>query len=965
MEFSFQKQRHYRVYLTYTLVFIVLAACIYGTYLISGSSLIWNKDPLNQHVPLLIEYQKVVKSFLAHPFSAHSVWSFKMGLGTDSFTVFSYYTMGDVFTYLTLLFPAKHLVTGYQVMIVFRLYCAGLAFVWFSRHFQLKEWVQVAGAVVYIVNSYLLYASIAQPFFTTTFILFPLLVVNIERVLANGSWWPLMGTFTWMLVNNYYLAYVLGLGAIIYLVLRVLTHYRHNLAWGPVIGKLALATVTSIMLAAVLLVPEIIAVMNSTRAGSLFANGLKTYPAYYYIFLAKSLINGGQWAFMFWAALGVVAVGFLGLVYIYLQPKRYPLLTVSMALSLVMLLIPAVGAFFNGGMAASNRWTLLIYLPLAMAVCFLLENVQDLTRHQLKVMTIATAVYLVVVAASFFLQNDPAIFIPVMCLLADLLALWLIALRVLNHPGRWLLGLIVINAGANAIYAALPYNGNFAGSMLARGSYQTITSQRYGGLNVGLKNTSNYRVSTISQNFIVSDLLNDNDLTTNLQSIDSYYSLQSKYLGQFSQDLQNTQYQSNVPLRQVDDRSVLLNFLGVKYVFVQSNSANAEKWPAGYFLDAATDPQYDYDAKQPATATKKEDLTLIQTERLKSNQNFPLVYWQETAISTSRYQKLSSTAKERALASGVVVSDKLAKQLKTADLSGNVVKLKSQLVSNRFKVVNPLHLVHLDSQETYKLVLPQLNNKKYAKQLANSELHVEFQSIKYTPLTLKAQLKQEMKKAQQTAGYQQGQFLNLKATWYKYWRYHLLNGSPDPSYTLKITSKYGTESISQPKQSVLSFFKVVKNGTMNIGYFKSLPKQLTFSPSKLGTYRLKYQVVAEKLGSKYQKEVQTIQSHGLKHLTFKTNQVSGDITTTKVGMLASSIPYSTGWTATVDGKPAKVYRVNTAFVGLKLAPGHHRIVFSYHVPGLKVGSIISLIGLAWTALLAGISWWLRRRRAAA
>ncbi|QLL69925.1 YfhO family protein [Lactobacillus sp. 3B(2020)] len=962
MEFTFKKQRNYRVYLFYTAVFILIALTMYGTYLFTGNSLIWNKDPLNQHLPLLAEYRKVISAFIQHPFKTHPMWSWKMGLGADTFSIFSYYTIGDVFTYLAFLFPVTKLVMAYQLMIILRLYCAGLAFIWFARHFQLKDWVMVAGSVVYLVNSYLLYASLAQPFFTTTFILFPILVVQTERVLKGGSWWPLAGAFFWMLVNNYYLAYVLGLGTIIFLVLRIATHYWHRLDWGVTILKLALATITSLLLSAVLLIPEIITVMHSTRAGSLFANGLKTYPAYYYLFLPKSLINGGQWSFMFWSALGIVSIGFLGIVYIYLNVRRYPLIAVALVLAFVMLLIPAVGAFFNGMMAASNRWTLLIYLPLSMAVCFLLQNAGDLSRHQLLMMTWVTIGYLLVVLISYFFKNDPALFVPVICLLGSLLILWLLHSQVIVHPARWLMALLLANAGFNAIYAAFPYNGDFASAMLTKGQYQAITKQRYGGLDQGLSKSPTYRVSTISQNEIIPDILNDNDLSTGLHNIDSYYSLQNQYLGDFSRSLQNTQYQANVPLRQVDDRSVWLNFLGVRYLFVQSNGDNALKWPQGYFLDQSTEPQYDYDAPQPSNATQKTDLTPIQTNRLKTNQAFPLIYWQDQAISKHRYQKLSPTEKERALASGVVADNQAIKGLTNANLKGNVIKVKSQIISNRFNVINPHHLQLLDADETYKLVFPDVAKKAVKKQLRQTELHVEFASIKYHPLTLKEQLKAEIDHLHQTAQFNPGGMINHWSAYYKYWRYHLINGSPDMSYSLQIKSKYGTEKITQPKQSVLSFFKVVKNGTMNIGYFeKDFPQQLTFVPTKLGTYDLKYQVVAEKLGTKYQKEVKTIQNHRLKNLKFETNQVSGEITTPRVGILTSSIPYSSGWEAKVDGKVVKTIRTNQAFLGVRLPAGHHRIVFTYHVPGLRIGITISLFGLLWTFLMAVITWLVRRQ----
>ena len=93
----------------------------------------------------------------------------------------------------------------------------------------------------------------------------------------------------------------------------------------------------------------------------------------------------------------------------------------------------------------------------------------------------------------------------------------------------------------------------------------------------------------------------------------------------------------------------------------------------------------------------------------------------------------------------------MAQKLTPADLTGNVVKLKSQLISNRFNQVNPANLHYRDAEETYQLVLPQLTNKQFAKRLKESELHVEFQTIKYQPLTLKQQLAAEMAHAKQTA----------------------------------------------------------------------------------------------------------------------------------------------------------------------------------------------------------------------
>ena len=952
MDFSFKKRPVKRLYGEYTILFIFLALCIFGTYLVTGHTFILSKDALNQHLPLLAKYREALVSFFHHP--RLNFWSWQMGLGSDTFQVYSYYTIGDIFSYLALLFPAAKITLAYQVINVILMYCVGLAFVYFAQHFKFRNSVILMGATTYLVNSFLLYACIAQPFFTTPFIIFPLIVVQIERILQEGSPWPLAGAFTWMLVSNYYLAYVLGIGSFLYLVLRVGTHYRRTLNYGKALLKLAFATITSVLLSAVLLVPEIIAVTNSTRTGSLFANGLKTYPLYYYLFLPKSLINGGQWYFMFWSALGIVSIGFIALVYIFSRPRKYPLLTISLGLALIMLLIPAVGAFFNGMMSASNRWTLLIYLPLAMAVCILAENIPTLDQKTMAVLSWATGIYLIVLIATFFFDNENDIFMPVIFLIGSLMVIWLIHLNKLAHPYRWLLAITMLNAGVNAIYAAFPYNGDFSSSMLSRGEYQAITSNRYGNLDQDLKNNSFYRVSTISQNKIIDGPNLDNDLTSGLHNIDSYYSLQNKYLGQFNTSLQNNQYQANIPIRQADDRTIMNNFFGVKYLFVQSNGDNATKIPAGYFLDKATDPVINYDEGQPSNPQSKDEFVPTQTMRYKTNYAFPLLYWQDNYISKKDYQSLSPTEKERVLATGVLV-DKQEKLrgMKAAKLKTHVYPLKSELVSNRLNKVNPAKLTYTDSEETYQLQLPELQSKKMQQKLKGSELHIEFSKIKYTPFSMKEQIAYEQAHLKETV-LNPGNVINQRYTHYRYWRYHILNGSPDISFKLNVGSKFGTATIEQARQSTLSLFKHVTNSTLNIGYYDGkLPTSLTFQPSKLGTYELKYRVVAEKLDNNYYREVKTLQRHRLEDVKFKRNQVQGTIKTTRPGVLTSSIPYSTGWSVKVNGKKATILRTNQAFLGVYLPAGTHHVTFSYELPGIKLGALLSLIGLGWT-IFAGI-----------
>lgn len=934
MDFSFNKAKKPQLYKKYTLLFLILAVCMYGPYLISGHTLIWNTDAFNQHLPLMIKYRELLLQFLRHPFKGPAQWSWSIGVGSDLFSIFSYYAIGDVFSYLALLFTTKFMVAGYQIIVVLRLYCVGLAFIYFAQHFNFKDKIVLSGAAVYMVNAYLLYASIAQPMFTTTFMLFPIIIVQIERVLQGGSAWPLTGAFLWMLVNNYYLAFVLGLGSIFYLVLRWGITYRNKIDFWKTIKKLAFSTVTSILLASCMLVPELIGVIHSTRAGAEFANGLIVYPLYYYLLLPKQLINGDNWKLMFWAALGIASIGYLAIVHIFVHRKKYKFLSLTFIIGLIMLLIPAAGAIFNGGMSASNRWTLLLYLPLALCVMIFLQELVDhkINSSEIKTLGIATGVYLIVLIASYFLQNDKDQFLPVIFLLCSLILVYLISENKISHPTTWLYRLIVANVCLNAIFAALPYNGNFASKMLNQGEYQLIANNRYGKMDKYLPRSGKYRINTISNNQITGQKKVFNDLTSGLSNVSSYFSIQNMYLGNFSTELQNIQYDNNIPLHQLDDRSVLNNFFGVKYIFSQTNSTNSKKIPAGYNLLASTKQKNDYDNN-----------TVVQTQMYSTIQNFPLMWFSNQKINPATFKRLTPSGKERALASGVVTNQG---GMKDADLSGNTVNIKSTLYSNRGKQVSAKKLVYKDSDETYRL---RLNlSAKERKRLKGCELHVEFSNIKYVPFSLNKQISYEMKHAQDTKS-SQATSVNDTHNWFKYMRYHILQGTPDLSYKLVMTGSKATETIMQPSQDMTSFFKIVNNGTMNMGYYgNKLPKNLIFKPSKLGTYYLNYRVVAVPLKGKYNKEVSNIQKNGIKNLNLSQDKLTGKINNATKGILTSSIPYSEGWSAQVDGKNVKVLRTNQAFIGLKLSKGKHNIVLNYRTPGLRAGIIITTIGLIWT-----------------
>ena len=100
----------------------------------------------------------------------------------------------------------------------------------------------------------------------------------------------------------------------------------------------------------------------------------------------------------------------------------------------------------------------------------------------------------------------------------------------------------------------------------------------------------------------------------------------------------------------------------------------------------------------------------------------------------------------------------------------------------------------------------------------------------------------------------------------------------------------------------------------------------------------------------------------LENTVLGTNSLTGTITVNEPKVLVIQLPYSTGWSATVDGQPAELLRANTAFLGLELDAGEHVIELHYETPGLKVGIALSCVGVV---AFFGIVVWNRRRRSSA
>ena len=77
---------------------------------------------------------------------------------------------------------------------------------------------------------------------------------------------------------------------------------------------------------------------------------------------------------------------------------------------------------------------------------------------------------------------------------------------------------------------------------------------------------------------------------------------------------------------------------------------------------------------------------------------------------------------------------------------------------------------------------------------------------------------------------------------------------------------------------------------------------------------------------------------------------SGTVHTDRDKILYFALPYSTGWSAQVDGEPAALYCANDMYMAAFLPAGDHSVRLIYKTPLLREGALISAVSLV---LLAG------------
>ena len=113
----------------------------------------------------------------------------------------------------------------------------------------------------------------------------------------------------------------------------------------------------------------------------------------------------------------------------------------------------------------------------------------------------------------------------------------------------------------------------------------------------------------------------------------------------------------------------------------------------------------------------------------------------------------------------------------------------------------------------------------------------------------------------------------------------------------------------------------------------------------LGKMNLRHEAVADKkFEQQLGKAVEQDNSTSTVTLTaYEPNELKYDVNAAKGGVLVFSEIYYPGWTATVDGEPVEVGRVNYVLRAIQLKPGQHKVVLQFFPRSVDITETIAYI----------------------
>ncbi len=894
-----KKTKSNKIYLYYFLIFLLLSSIVFSIFAINNKTFIWQADGLKQHFIILKDFHETMRNFLSNPANGLDLFSWNMGLGMDVIGQYSYYILGDPFAYLSLLFPEESLEIVYSVLILVRMFFVGFAFIQYAKYHKHSNTNILLGAIIYTFSSFALFAGVRHPYFLNAMILFPFLLLAVDKLLKENKKVPLAVWVAISAISNYYFFYMHTIMLVIYAIIQYICEYRKEgiKHFFKKLGSGILAYIIGILIASIILLPTIYAFFNSARTGeeTICQYSLDYYKCLFSINLCTAY--GDNWSYI-----GVSSIILLMLPILLMRRKQHKVFFSYLIVATLFLLIPILGSIMNGFSFPNNRWSFIYAFILSYIVTLCFD--QRYSKKEIKAISVTMVLYTIIAIMGILCcKTEPAFiiyFIQILLAFFMLDCIWhqntfseKNEIPYDKKQGKlnqykftiaiFILSIISICVMAFGLFTS--YDRNYAKEFIELGSTEEKLATQLGNNKSYTKNiqdilkedTSFYRIAKIPHQ--VQNL----SIYYGYPSTECFLSIGNQYVYNLNLELADNQYSTTSCMRGFGDRTKITTLLGTKYYI--ADKENEKSIPYGYIL--------------------KEEQNGVKTFENQYPLSVGVVYTQY--MTRKNYESLSPLEKEDVLLKTAVVEEqdvqnwnmqeKIQEKTDLTDIREST-KIVPYKMIDKEKIIKENEIITTKNNQSIDL---EISNIK------NSELYVFISGFEF-----------------------QG---NNK---------HTITANFHGKKVSKTIENKMTSAYYQPAPEIL----------LPLGYYEDASGKINLKFSAKGTYQLeKIEVIAVPMDS-YEETIRQLQQNELQNVSVTNKEIKGTIHIKENGILQIATSYTTGWKAYVDGVPTDTIRVNTAFIGISLEAGEHEIYLKYEVPYLKLGMVCTLIGILGLTFLA-------------
>lgn len=883
--------------LIYTVLFCVLMAGIFALFIKQGRSFLYEGDSLDQGYFWTVEMKHNLESLMSG--NGYPLWSWSRGMGLDLKLPI------DPFLIISALFPYGKIELGYTVAIVLRLYFAGLAFILFAREVELDGFAALIGSLCYISSTWVINLSLLQGQFVDILILFPILVLSVDRIYKGKSPVLFMLTVGLTVAVNFYLAYMSAIVIMLYIFLRYFTYNDFKLgSYLASIGKFIFYGISGIMISALFVLSTLQLLTGASTGHSDPITAF--YDLGYYYSTALRLLSPGY--AVSYSQIGIPIFALLVIFAAKKQPSIKDTHGIMALLIFAMTLFPFFGSLFNGFGYITNRWYFLVifFLIWCAAEHMYLDSlarprniiIMLLWWAVLAATTLGFSYYditgdLSLGEAEFIGGNLAAGFVMILILASGCKIIKSIKAR------KVLITLSVIGTLVITWNCCLSSHMDYfledgkVSDMLSR------STQRAGAL---IEEDGFYRVDQVD--WINSSCKADQPANENL-----YWQTHTIYL-----------YDSKIPAALSEFNRLLGNNMGYsKRVYVQSNGQRMGlDFLCGvrYFL--GNDPSNDKnDSSSYAGYGFSEYKTLDGVEVFENKYDPGIGFTYDAWMTRSEFEKLSRLEREQALLQAVVIPDGSAdsvssgRQLSAGDIETSIKGIDYTVISTDGLEIDGNTFTTTKEDATITL---------YVEDVENSQMVVSFDNL------------------------------------------HRYNAEGEDVGNFYLSCRSGKLKASASNTKNNQTYRGIVDFDLNMGYYDYYSGTLKIHFNKVGTYKFDRLYVSAMDTGLYDKYASLRNAGAIHDEEYSSSSVKGEVDASSDGLMFFSIPVYGNWDVYIDGeKASEIENANIAFFAVPIEKGHHDVELRYDLTIRKISLAITCAGL-FLILVASIAHMFIRRR---